>query len=657
MIDPVRFSPALGLCVLLTACGGGGSGDDTPTNAAPTLLAQSFNATEDTALTSSVVGSDPGDTLTFAVATQPAHGTLTAFSAAGAFTYQPASNYNGTDSFAVRVTDSAGQSVGATMTLTVAAVNDAPVATDDALTLTSAGAIDVLANDTDVEAGTLTVSIVGSSFPAGATVDGSGRVTFPVVSGFKGLVRARYRVTDAGGATADATAVGFVDVAPFKAVYLGGGRVHVNDLFSDSFADGSPGTARAERLFVARNGSALVYEEAVPVTGGTSHELFYVDLAAPAVRHAVTGPVPDGTRAVNVLLTADGRQVVHDLASSSGSAIYRYSAASPDTLSQRLSPPDTELQYASGARLNAAGTAVYFGGRAPANGQAAGYRTALASGVTTRVSPLHSASGGMVGLGIDFVWPKPDESLVVTHVLEQIFAPDPHNSVEMNAVATPNTTQLLHIPAPSAISFDAPLMSPDGRYALLFNGYAYVLGRTDAPNTESAIGSFDFAAQTRRPAADDDRAMRADSLGALIVSGCGAPVQFPNVPCDIHEVTFSAPATPARVNAANAAGRNASRPRYSADGARIWFMNSGGGSAATLHVVARGSFGTQATSSAANDDVLSYELDPTGNVALVSADAGGTAGKRLVLVDADAPGDTWTVGAGRDTDGFYLVSR
>ena len=69
--------------------------------------------------------------LTAIKVTNPSHGTLT-LNSNGSFTYTPASNYNGTDSFTYKANDSKADSNTATVTITISAVNDAPVATADA---------------------------------------------------------------------------------------------------------------------------------------------------------------------------------------------------------------------------------------------------------------------------------------------------------------------------------------------------------------------------------------------------------------------------------------------------------------------------------------------------------------------------------------------
>jgi VCBS repeat-containing protein len=104
-------------------------------NHAPVAANDAPNAaTEDTLLTIDVVqgvlANDKdvnGDTLTAALVDGPAHGTL-AFNADGSFSYMPAPNYNGADSFTYTTSDGhGGVSAPATVQLNVAAVNDAPV--------------------------------------------------------------------------------------------------------------------------------------------------------------------------------------------------------------------------------------------------------------------------------------------------------------------------------------------------------------------------------------------------------------------------------------------------------------------------------------------------------------------------------------------------
>ena len=103
----------------------------TVTNRAPTAAADAYSTAEDTALTVTAPGvlandSDPdGNPLSAVLVSGPSHGTLT-LNANGSFTYTPAANYNGSDSFTYRASDGTLQSSPATVTITVTAVNDGP---------------------------------------------------------------------------------------------------------------------------------------------------------------------------------------------------------------------------------------------------------------------------------------------------------------------------------------------------------------------------------------------------------------------------------------------------------------------------------------------------------------------------------------------------
>ena len=112
-------------------------------------MAEDSGATAIAVLANDTIGADTGETLTVTAVTQPAHGTA-AFTATGV-SYTPAANFFGTDSFTYTISDGNGGTATATVNVTVTAVNDDPVANDDAATVaedSGATAIDVLANDT-----------------------------------------------------------------------------------------------------------------------------------------------------------------------------------------------------------------------------------------------------------------------------------------------------------------------------------------------------------------------------------------------------------------------------------------------------------------------------------------------------------------------------
>ena len=186
-------------------------------NAVPVAAGDSFSVNEDAVLTVSVANGvlvndtdADSDTLTPTVVTQPAHGTVS-MNANGTFTYTPAANYHGTDSFTYKVNDGTADSADATVTITVAPVNDAPVAAADAYSvdednvLTVDAASGVLDNDSDVDSTTVTAAIV--TLPAHGTLSlaNDGSFTYTPAADYHGTDTFTYKANDGTAESAEAT--------------------------------------------------------------------------------------------------------------------------------------------------------------------------------------------------------------------------------------------------------------------------------------------------------------------------------------------------------------------------------------------------------------------------------------------------------------------
>ena len=106
-----------------------------PVNDAPVATGDSYSTNEDTSLTiaaKGVLANDTdvdGDPLHAVLVQGPAHGSLT-LNPGGSFTYTPAADFNGADSFTYKANDGLLDSAPVTVSLTVNAVNDAPAGTD-----------------------------------------------------------------------------------------------------------------------------------------------------------------------------------------------------------------------------------------------------------------------------------------------------------------------------------------------------------------------------------------------------------------------------------------------------------------------------------------------------------------------------------------------
>ena len=106
---------------------------------------------------------DPdGDSLAVTVVSPPANGAATVLPD-NSISYTPAPAFSGVDSLVYSIADGNGGSASATVTITVAAVivNNPPVALDDSAQATQGQAVNfnILANDTDADGDSLTVTI------------------------------------------------------------------------------------------------------------------------------------------------------------------------------------------------------------------------------------------------------------------------------------------------------------------------------------------------------------------------------------------------------------------------------------------------------------------------------------------------------------------
>ena len=149
----------------------------------PVARDDEYNTDEDNSLTvnanDGVLSNDSdidGDSLSVSSFNQPGHGSVT-LNDDGSFTYTPDPNYFGDDSFTYTVSDGAGGSADATVTVHIHAVNDAPVAKDltgqdDQVTTPEDTPKDITLNASDVDSNNLSFSIL--NLPAHGTLSGSG---------------------------------------------------------------------------------------------------------------------------------------------------------------------------------------------------------------------------------------------------------------------------------------------------------------------------------------------------------------------------------------------------------------------------------------------------------------------------------------------------
>jgi len=133
--------------------------------------------------------------------TQGANGTVAITGSGSGLTYQPNANFNGPDNFTYTITDGFLMS-SSTVSITVAPVNDAPIAADDAYTtnedtvLVRTAVQGVLANDTDLDSATVTAALVAGPSHGSLTLNADGSFTYTPAADFNGSDSFTYKAMD-----------------------------------------------------------------------------------------------------------------------------------------------------------------------------------------------------------------------------------------------------------------------------------------------------------------------------------------------------------------------------------------------------------------------------------------------------------------------------
>ena len=281
-------------------------------NAAPVAVADGVSGDEDSVIAGNVLANDTdsnGDGLSARLGQGPAHGTL-ALRGDGSFTYTPAANFFGTDTFTYVASDGTADSEPATVTITVAPVNDAPVVAADALSVSAAEG-GVAANSGtfgDVDAGDLPLLLTASRGEVVAHPGGTWSWSMSPADDESAAGPVFITATDAGGATSTVSFdLAVSNVAP--AVDAGeGGVVPAGTSFSGAGSFSDPGADDWTATVDYGDGTGV---HPLPLNG-TRFELAHVYAAAGT--YEVTVRVTDdeggvGTAALTVTVTPSAPRV------------------------------------------------------------------------------------------------------------------------------------------------------------------------------------------------------------------------------------------------------------------------------------------------------------------------------------------------------------
>ena len=199
--------------------GNGGSGTATvsisvtpkapPANNTPVANNDTASVVEGETVTIDVLANDTdadGDNLTITSKTDGRSGTVQLIGDSS-LSYTANAGSTGTDTFTYTISDGEGGTQTGSVTVTInAKPNTAPVANNDTATVASGYSVnvDVLANDTDADGHSLTISEVTQG-GYGTTVIKDGKVTYTPNAGYSGTDTFTYTVSDRNGGTQTGT--------------------------------------------------------------------------------------------------------------------------------------------------------------------------------------------------------------------------------------------------------------------------------------------------------------------------------------------------------------------------------------------------------------------------------------------------------------------
>ncbi|WP_425046064.1 tandem-95 repeat protein [Primorskyibacter sp. S87] len=159
------------------------------TNSAPQARSEPSSGNEDTDISGTITASDPdNDAIAFSMVADPANGSVE-LRQDGSYTYTPADNFFGDDTFTVEVRDPAGETATVEVSITVDAVNDAPaVAPNISVNVVEGGSLTVplVVNDPDTAAADLIFRITEAPQNGVASVSASGTYTYTPNDNFSG---------------------------------------------------------------------------------------------------------------------------------------------------------------------------------------------------------------------------------------------------------------------------------------------------------------------------------------------------------------------------------------------------------------------------------------------------------------------------------------
>lgn len=181
----------------------------------PTAMNDLYTVNEDTALnipSPGVLSNDPPTNGLSAILVTASNNGSVNLAADGSFNYVPQANFSGSDTFSYRSSIGGSNSNVATVTITVNATNDPPIAANDSYSMPQGDTLNVptpgvLGNDSDPEGDLLTAVNFGT--PSNGTVSGAagGGFSYTPTTTFTGTATFNYQAQDSNSAFSNVATV------------------------------------------------------------------------------------------------------------------------------------------------------------------------------------------------------------------------------------------------------------------------------------------------------------------------------------------------------------------------------------------------------------------------------------------------------------------
>ncbi len=306
-------------------------------NDAPTAVDDTATAVEDQPVTINVLANDSDiDDDALSVLSASANNGVVSINPDSTLLYTPNLNFNGTDTISYTASDGNGGTAIASVNVTVSATNDAPIANNDSAQTDEdiAVTINVLANDTDLDGDTLTVTLATATNGT-VTINLDSSLNYLPNANFNGTDSLDYTIDDGHNSTASAkveitiTSINDAPVAVTDSATTNeDSSVNINVLANDTDVDTDQSILKVTSA-TATNGTVSI---------GSNQSLAYQPNAnfngSDIINYVLddnNGGTAFGTVALTVVPVNDAPVAVNDAASTSEDTVVNINVLSNDT--------------------------------------------------------------------------------------------------------------------------------------------------------------------------------------------------------------------------------------------------------------------------------------------------------------------------------------